>query len=51
MEEAGKEMVRYADDLIIACKTREEAEASLEMLREWTGNNGLELQPGKDPDS
>ena len=47
MEEAGKEMVRYADDLIIACKTREEAEASLEMLREWTGNNGLELHPEK----
>lgn len=47
MEEAGKEMVRYADDLIIACKTREEAEAALEMLREWTGDNGLELHPEK----
>lgn len=47
MEKADKEMVRYADDLIIACKTREEAEATLEMLREWTQANGLELHPEK----
>ena len=47
MEKADKEMVRYADDLIIACKTREEAEAALEMLREWTQTNGLELHPEK----
>ena len=47
MEKADKEMVRYADDLIIACKTREEAEATLEMLREWTSANGLELHPEK----
>ncbi len=47
MEKADKEMVRYADDLIIACKTKEEAEAALEMLREWTAANGLELHPEK----
>ncbi|MCK5878485.1 MAG: group II intron reverse transcriptase/maturase [Holophagae bacterium] len=47
MEKADKKMVRYADDLIIACKTREEAEAALEMLREWTQTNGLELHPEK----
>ena len=47
MEKAGKNMVRYADDFIIACKTREEAEFALEMLREWTESNGLELHPEK----
>ena len=47
MEKAGREMVRYADDLIIACKTKDEAEAALEMLREWTSANGLELHPEK----
>jgi retron-type reverse transcriptase len=29
MEEAGFEMIRYADDLVIACRTQEEAEEAL----------------------
>lgn len=47
MEAAGMEMVRYADDLVILCRTRQEAEAALEMLRQWTAEAGLRLHPEK----
>lgn len=47
MEAAGLEMVRYADDLVILCRTRQEAEAALEMLRQWTAQAGLRLHPEK----
>lgn len=47
MEAAGLEMVRYADDLVILCRTREQAEAALGMLREWTAQAGLTLHPEK----
>lgn len=45
----GKEhrMVRYADDFIILCKTREEAEYALVKVREWMEVNKLELHPTK----
>ena len=47
MEESGLEMVRYADDLVIACRTRKEAEQALESLKQWVEANGLELHPEK----
>jgi len=47
MEEKGIEMVRYADDLVIACPTREKAEEALGILKEWVEANGLELHPEK----
>jgi RNA-directed DNA polymerase len=47
MEEAGKEMIRYADDFVILCKTREEAEEALETVRQWTKEAGLALHPEK----
>lgn len=47
MEEAGIKMVRYADDLVIACRSRAEAERALETLKEWVEANGLELHPEK----
>ena len=31
----GFEMVRYADDMVVLCRSQEEAEAALEKLREW----------------
>lgn len=40
-------MVRYADDFVIMCRTREEAEAALKMTREWTDEVGLTLHPVK----
>ena len=43
----GFEMVRYADDFVILCRTREEAEQALELVREWVAENGLVLHPVK----
>jgi RNA-directed DNA polymerase len=47
MAHAGYEMTRYADDLVIQCRTREEAEAALERVRAWTAECGLLLHPTK----
>ena len=47
MAQAGYQMTRYADDLVIQCQTREEAEAALEMVRRWTTERGLTLHPTK----
>lgn len=47
MEEIGVMMVRYADDLVILCRTSAEAEAALKRLGEWVKANGLELHPEK----
>lgn len=43
----GYRMVRYADDFVILCASREEAEAALAEVRAWVGANGLELHPDK----
>jgi RNA-directed DNA polymerase len=45
--EKGFEMVRYADDFVILCRTAEEAEQVLEIVRRWTIDNGLTLHPAK----
>lgn len=47
MAEAGFQMVRYADDFVVLCRTLEEAEAALAAIREWTADNGLTLHPEK----
>ena len=47
MEEAGCELTRYADDFVILCETREEAETALEMVCSWTEKTGLSLHPEK----
>lgn len=43
----GREMVRYADDFVIMCAPREEAEAALEAVRQWMEQAGLSLHPTK----
>jgi len=43
----GFRMVRYADDFVILCRTREEADAALERVRAWVMANGLTLHPEK----
>jgi RNA-directed DNA polymerase len=40
-------MVRYADDFVVLCKSREEAEAALVRIRAWVKDNGLRLHPDK----
>jgi RNA-directed DNA polymerase len=43
----GYDMVRYADDFVILCRTREEAETALALVQQWTTEAGLELHPTK----
>jgi RNA-directed DNA polymerase len=43
----GWEMVRYADDFVVLCGSREEAETVLAHLRAWTAQAGLTLHPTK----
>jgi len=47
MAELGFQMVRYADDFVILCRTPEEAEAALAKVRQWVEANGLTLHPEK----
>jgi RNA-directed DNA polymerase len=47
MREAGLVMVRYADDAVVLCRTREDAEAALIRMRAWVEANGLKLHPDK----
>jgi RNA-directed DNA polymerase len=47
MRESGIEMVRYADDFVILCKSEAEAMKALAKVREWTGPAGLQLHPEK----
>lgn len=47
MAEQGFEMVRYADDFVILCKSQEEADAALTKVRDWVVSMGLTLHPEK----
>jgi RNA-directed DNA polymerase len=47
MAACGYRMVRYADDFVVLCKSREEAEAALVQIRAWVKENGLRLHPDK----
>jgi len=47
MAERGFEMVRYADDFVVLCRTPEDAEAALAEVRDWTVQAGLTLHPDK----
>lgn len=43
----GHVMVRYADDFVVLCPSREEAEAALATIRAWVAEHGLRLHPEK----
>jgi RNA-directed DNA polymerase len=47
LAQRGFEMIRYADDFVILCRTAQEAEQALELVREWVTANGLTLHPTK----
>ena len=47
MAQQGSEMVRYADDFIMLCRSQEEAGAALEQVRQWAEQAGLKLHPVK----
>jgi len=47
MAARGYRMVRYADDFVVLCKRREEADAALAEISAWVTANGLRLHPDK----
>lgn len=47
MAQGAYEMVRYADDFVVLCRSEEEAHAALERVRQWTEQAGLRLHPDK----
>jgi RNA-directed DNA polymerase len=44
---AGYALVRYADDFVILCRSREEADQALAKVKAWVEDNGLTLHPTK----
>lgn len=47
LEDSGFAMVRYADDFVIMCRTREDAERALALVQKWVVENELTLHPTK----
>jgi len=47
MAQQGFEMVRYADDFVILCRSPEEAARALAVVQEWTAKADLTLHPEK----
>jgi RNA-directed DNA polymerase len=47
MAQLGIEMVRYADDSVALCRTREEAEKALRQIAAWAEEGGLTVHPTK----
>jgi RNA-directed DNA polymerase len=47
LQDRGITWVRYADDFLLLCRSREEAEAALGAVREILGEMGLSLSPEK----
>jgi RNA-directed DNA polymerase len=47
MAARGWEMVRYADDLVVLCRTEDEAQRALAAVGSWAARAGLCLHPDK----
>jgi len=47
MADDGFEMVRYADDFVVLCRSKSEAESALQTIQEWVEQAGLTLHPTK----
>jgi RNA-directed DNA polymerase len=47
MQANGVEMVRYADDFVLLCRDRAQAEAALERVPSWMQEHELQLHPDK----
>ena len=47
MAERGYEMVRYADDFVVLCRSPQEAADALAEVQQWTTQVGLTLHPTK----
>jgi RNA-directed DNA polymerase len=44
---SGIEMVRYADDFVLLCRSEYEAQQALGLVQQWTATVGLTLHPEK----
>ena len=47
MAQRGYEMVRYADDFVLLCRSQHEAQRALAEVEAWVGSAGLRLHPAK----
>lgn len=47
LQASGMEMIRYADDFVILCRSEAEAKRALAAVRAWTAEAGLTLHPEK----
>lgn len=47
MAREGFQMVRYADDFVILCRTANDAHRALALVQAWVAENGLTLHPTK----
>ena len=47
MLDGGMEMIRYADDFVILCRSEVEAKRALARVQGWTAQAGLTLHPDK----
>jgi len=47
LADSGVEMVRYADDFVLLCRSEEAAQAALVRVQTWVEENGLALHPEK----
>lgn len=47
LADQGFQMVRYADDFVILCRSQTEAEQALALVRQWCAVEGLQLHPTK----
>lgn len=47
LAQSGVEMVRYADDFVLLCRSEEAAQAALSRVQTWVEENGLTLHPEK----
>jgi RNA-directed DNA polymerase len=47
MEGKGFKTIRYADDFVVMCKTKTEAETALETIQDWMNQAELTLHPEK----
>jgi len=47
MAEREYEMVRYADDFVVLCRSPQDAAAALAVVQQWTAQAGLTLHPVK----
>jgi RNA-directed DNA polymerase len=47
LAQSGFEMVRYADDFVVLCRSAEAATRALELIQTWVDANGLTLHPTK----